>query len=126
LAGPLNREPQQRFPSGSRSWNPRPSEGGEDVTSWRPRDTFAARLRLIRGELGIDISQAATRCGLPIATWSYWERKGANPRDLLDVVLRIEHALHVDRDWLMWGGPLERRDPDAEPAPCTCHCHDKS
>lgn len=89
-----------------RSMTTRPTQ-----VNWRPRDTFGARLRLIRGELGIDIGQAAERCGVPVATWSNWERKGASPRDLLDVVLRIEHAFHVERDWLMWGGPLERRDP---------------
>jgi transcriptional regulator with XRE-family HTH domain len=81
------------------------------VAGWRPRDTFGARLRLIRGELGLDISEAAERCDVPIATWSNWERKAARPRDLLDAVLKIENALRVDRDWLMWGGPLDRRDP---------------
>lgn len=71
-----------------------------------PADTFAARLRLVRMHAGdLTILEAAERTGLNYGSWSNWER-GMMPRDLRDVVLAITGALGIDRDWLMYGGPL--------------------
>jgi transcriptional regulator with XRE-family HTH domain len=79
-----------------------------------PADTFSARLLLSRLHAGnVTIRDAAARCGIKHESWSSWER-GGHPRDLPDVVERVSGGLGVDRDWLMWGGPLsapERRDP---------------
>jgi transcriptional regulator with XRE-family HTH domain len=79
-----------------------------------PADTFAVRLMLVRHHAGdITIRSAADRCGLNYGSWSNWER-GGKPRDLLDTVERISEALSIDRDWLLFGGPLaqevRRRD----------------
>jgi len=71
-----------------------------------PQDTFAGRLMLVRLHAGgLTIQEAAERCGLTNQSWSNWE-KGMKPRDLLDVVNAISDGLEIDRDWLLFGGPL--------------------
>jgi len=80
------------------------------ATGWIPQDTFKARLRLVREELGLTVREAAARCGFHYATWSTWER-GTDPRHMVAVVEKISATLGVDRDWLMWGGPLRRSAP---------------
>jgi transcriptional regulator with XRE-family HTH domain len=71
-----------------------------------PADTFAARLTLARLHAGnLTLQEAAERCDLIGQSWSNWER-GMVPRDKADVVEAISSGLGVDRDWLMWGGPL--------------------
>lgn len=73
---------------------------------WVPADTFAARLALARMHAdNITIRDAAERCGLNYGSWSNWER-GKKPRDLLETVEAISEGLGVDRDWLLFGGPL--------------------
>ena len=79
-----------------------------------PRDTFALRLIALRIELGLTVEEAATKCGLKYQTWSTWER-GAIPRRQGAVVAAISLALGVDRDWLMYGGPLRPETPAPEP-----------
>lgn len=81
------------------------SEAVEQAQPWRPMDTFGTRLLLIRKELGLSQEQAAARCGLDDGSWSNWEN-GTSPRNLPVVVHHIVSALNVDRDWLIWGGPL--------------------
>lgn len=74
-----------------------------------PADTFAGRLMLTRLHAGgLTIQEAAARAGLLNQSWSNWER-GKQPRDKEDVVTAISEALDVDRDWLMWGGPLSEK-----------------
>lgn len=83
-----------------------PANTDERQRSTIPIDTFAARLMLVRMHAGyLTINEAAERCGLNYGSWSNWER-GKQPRDLLGVVQAISENLGVDRDWLMWGGPL--------------------
>lgn len=67
-----------------------------------PEDTLASRLVQLRHGLGLTQAEAAEKCDLDDGSWSNWER-GARPRDMVDVVAKITDALHVDRDWLMWG-----------------------
>jgi transcriptional regulator with XRE-family HTH domain len=55
--------------------------------------------------------QAAAACGLNRATWRLWEA-GGSPRNMADVVAKITRGLGVDRDWLLWGGPLASEDTD--------------
>lgn len=71
-----------------------------------PEDTFAVRLVIIRSTLGLTQKEAAQRCGLDDGSWSNWEN-GAKPRGMDRVVEAICSNLSVDRDWLMWGGPLK-------------------
>lgn len=71
-----------------------------------PTDQFRYRVLLARLHAGgLTTREAAARCGVTYASWSNWER-GMKPRDLLDVVEKISEGLEVDRDWLLWGGPL--------------------
>jgi transcriptional regulator with XRE-family HTH domain len=71
-----------------------------------PQDSFEARLILVRLHAGnLTIEKAAARCGLLNQNWSNWER-GIKPRDKEDTVRRISEGLGIDREWLMWGGPL--------------------
>lgn len=75
-----------------------------------PADTFAARLRLARMHAAdITIRDAADMCGLNYGSWSNWER-GAAPRNLIEIVETISAKLSVDRDWLLFGGPLAGAD----------------
>jgi transcriptional regulator with XRE-family HTH domain len=83
------------------------------VTSQRlvPADTFAGRLMLSRLHAGnLTIQEAAQRCGLVDQSWSNWEH-GRLPRDRVEIVEAISEGLNVDRDWLMYGGPLAIASP---------------
>jgi transcriptional regulator with XRE-family HTH domain len=77
----------------------------------RPRDTFSARLVLVRHDLGLSQAQAAKLCGVSQAAWSNWEHNEI-PRDQGAVVNKIAEATGYRRDWLMWGLPI-----DAHPEP---------
>ena len=84
--------------------------------TWVPRDTFGARLVLLRRELDLSTEEIAGRCGLNRATWQTWEH-GSSPRNMSAVVAQIALATGADRDWLMWGGPLGGlNSPPAQPA----------
>lgn len=74
-------------------------------SAWVPTDIFGNRLVLIRRELHLTVKEAAAKCGVHYATWSTWEN-GTKPGDLAGVVQTISRELGVNRDWLMWGGPL--------------------
>jgi transcriptional regulator with XRE-family HTH domain len=78
----------------------------ETVGAWRPTDTLGARLILLRRELGLSQRDAAVRAGIPFGQWQGKEDDGRQPRGLDVKVARIAVAFGVDRDWLMWGGPL--------------------
>lgn len=73
--------------------------------AWIPADTFGTRLLIARKQKGLTVERVAKLCGVAHPTWTTWEN-GAHPRDLVGAVSRIASALEVDRDWLMWGGPL--------------------
>lgn len=73
---------------------------------WRPSDTLAARLILMRRELKLSQRQAAERAGIPFGQWQGLEDEERQPRGINLKVQRIARAFQVDRDWLMWGGPL--------------------
>jgi transcriptional regulator with XRE-family HTH domain len=80
-------------------------------SGWVPRDTFATRLVLARAAAGMTRDEAAAACGLNRATWRLWEQ-GGSPRNMAEVVSKIAAGLGVDRDWLLWGGPLaDENDP---------------
>lgn len=70
--------------------------------TWIPTDTFAARLTLVRKELGLNGKDFAERVGYDAGTLNNWEW-GRMPRDLAGVVNAISEATGVDRAWLMWG-----------------------
>lgn len=70
---------------------------------WRPEDTLASRLLLVRHELHISQREAAERTGLTFGEWQSMEN-GAAARGLDRKVSAIASGLGVDRNWLMWGG----------------------
>ena len=57
---------------------------------------------MVRRRMGWNIKEASAKAGLDDGSWSNWER-GALPRNLAEVVGRIQAATGVDRDWLVWG-----------------------
>jgi transcriptional regulator with XRE-family HTH domain len=80
---------------------------------WRPTDTIGARLILMRRTLGLTQREAADRAGIPFGQWQGLEDDERQPRGLDVKVQRIALAFNVDRDWLMWGGPLDPSEPGA-------------
>lgn len=84
-----------------------------------PRDSLANRLVLIRRELGLSQREAAMRCGVGFGSWQSWEN-GSSPRNELRKLSQVAEELHVDRDWLLFGGNLRpeewaARDSNSEP-----------
>lgn len=77
----------------------------QPTEKWIPRDTLATRILLVRTQLGLSQREAAARTGIPYGSWQSME-DGRSPRDLAAKVAAVSLALGVDRDWLMWGGPL--------------------
>ncbi len=70
-----------------------------------PRNTFAARLVLLRHELGLTVDEVSTQCGVASATWSTWEH-GTKPRDMAETCTKISDATGYSRDWLAFGTPI--------------------
>lgn len=80
------------------------------VVATIPADTFAHRLLLVRAQLHLTVKEASDRCGLNYGSWSKWER-GALPRDKVEIADAIAEGLSIDRDWLLFGGPLTKPTP---------------
>lgn len=71
---------------------------------WRVDDSsFGARLALIRQRMDWNLKEAALACDVPAASWTNWERRGADPRALLAVVRRIADRTGCDYLWLLVG-----------------------
>lgn len=71
-----------------------------------PVDSFGNRLMLARAYAGhLSIREAAELCDLGRGAWTNWE-KGARPADIIDIATVVADKLGVDRDWLLFGGPL--------------------
>lgn len=80
--------------------------GEPEVRGSIPSDTFAARLALVRHFAGrLSIEQAAAQAGINAEAWRRWE-DGARPRDQIEASTAIAEAHGIDRNWLMFGGPL--------------------
>jgi transcriptional regulator with XRE-family HTH domain len=74
--------------------------------AWRPADSLATRLLVMRHQLKISQREAALRSGLSFGEWQSMEN-GAAARGIDRKVAAIASAFGVDRDWLMWGGALD-------------------
>ncbi len=85
----------------------------DSAHSWVPSDNFGTRLLLTRRELGLNMKEAAARCGIHYSTWSTWEN-GRKPANMASVVRAIAGGLGVSREWLMWG--QAPTDPGPGPA----------
>lgn len=84
-------------------------EGREGrVVARVPEDSYANRLMLARAEAGhLSIREAADKCGLNYASWANWER-GTRSRTQVEDAEVISEGLGIDRDWLLYGGPLRK------------------
>jgi len=68
---------------------------------WHPTDAaFGARLAMVRQGMGWNVAEAASACGLPIASWRRWERDNDRPRDYMRVCQAIAAKTDVDLAWL--------------------------
>jgi transcriptional regulator with XRE-family HTH domain len=70
-----------------------------------PADTLSNRIVLARRLAGLTIEEAAEITGLGKSSWANWEN-GMRPQRETDVIQTIAEHLGIDRDWLMFGGPL--------------------
>lgn len=82
-------------------------------------DSFAARLAMIRHEMGWNLKEAALACGFPPGSWREWELRGRDPRGLVEIAERIAERTGVDHYWLMTGRVSPGTPPDPQPAPPT-------
>ena len=80
------------------------------MDAWRPHDTLPNRLRLVRAEVGISQREGAIRIGITPRIWQNME-DGRAVRDLHKHIAAIATAYGVDREWLMWGGELDKEEP---------------
>lgn len=86
----------------------------ERAQPWRPDDTFAARLVLVRHQTGLSQQEAAEMSGIPHRTWEGWEQRPERiPANYPEVCRRISAALGVDYGWLMMGDELTEREGGA-------------
>lgn len=67
-----------------------------------PEETLAARLVLIRHELGKSQREAAEETGVPYGTWQGMEI-GRATRELDQHIRKIAETYGYDPVWLMWG-----------------------
>lgn len=77
---------------------------------WRPADTLANRLLVMRHQLRLSQREAASRSGISFGEWQSMEN-GAAARSIDVKVAKIAEAFRVDRDWLMWGQALGNNYP---------------
>src|SRR4051794_8260967 len=85
------------------------------VSPWRPNDSFATRVKLVRMHLGDSQRSFAERTGLTYGEIQSIE-SGARVREEIDKGRRIALATRVDREWLLFGGPLAGDDgPEDDP-----------
>lgn len=86
---------------------------------WIPDlSTFGARLAAVRQAMGWgNVAEAATACGIPVATWRNWERDGREPRGIVTKSMMIAGVTGVDYRWLAMGP--ERMPEPASPGMAT-------
>lgn len=66
---------------------------------------------LMRTELGLSQREAALRSGVSFGTIQGVE-SGRSPRNEVATLKKLADAFHVDKDWLIWGGPLDDETGD--------------
>jgi transcriptional regulator with XRE-family HTH domain len=90
------------------------TSGLAPARGWRPKDTLARRVKMVRDDLGESQRAFAVRVGMTFGELQSLEA-GASVRNEVAKVKRIAAATGIDRDWLLFGGPLA--DPDTHPDP---------
>lgn len=83
---------------------------------WVPGlDTLGARLALIRQAMGWNLAQAATECGIPVASWRNWENRGKEPQGLVTISMKIAGVTGIDYRWIALG-PIPEVAPTLQAA----------
>lgn len=85
---------------------------------WRPTDTLANRVALIRNEMGLTQREMALRTGITFGKIQGIEN-GRSVHHEVEVLNKIATSLGVDRDWLMHGGGLGGVEPEWGGQPVT-------
>jgi hypothetical protein len=71
---------------------------------WIPSvDSFSSRLALVRHRMGWNIKEAARECGVPPASWRFWEVDGGQPRNIITIAMGIAGRTGCDYLWLVHG-----------------------
>lgn len=83
---------------------------GVEAQPWVPALTFAAKLAIVRNEMGWNIKEAARACGIKPQSWRGWEIERRVPHDQLAVAKKIADATGVDLQWLLFGDQLAPDD----------------
>ena len=74
------------------------------VRDWIPSTSdFAARLVLVRHQMGWNLKEAALACGVKAQSWREWELENRKPRDYEGVCRQISDRSGCDFVWLMTG-----------------------
>ena len=76
-----------------------------EVEAWRPQDTLANRITLLRSSLGLSQEEFCDKTGITKGVLQGMEG-GRHPRNETATLARIALATGVDREWLAFGGPL--------------------
>ena len=74
--------------------------------TWTPELSFAARLAIVRHQMGWNIKEAALACGFRPQSWRGWELEGRLPHDIRNIIDTIAERTGVDPDWLFRAGPM--------------------
>ena len=83
-----------------------------------PRWTLGDRLRKVRRDGGYSSREFADLLGINVSSLAHYETDRARPRDLMDLVQRVQQVTGVPAGWLL-GLESDGQDPDARPAPPT-------
>lgn len=76
-----------------------------------PHDTFAARLVLLRHDLGMTQQEASDLAGVKRGAWATWE-KGRIPHDKAEIAKKIADRTGYDLRWLLYGGDVSASPTD--------------
>jgi transcriptional regulator with XRE-family HTH domain len=94
---------------------------------WVPDlSTLGARLALVRQAMGWNIAEAATACGVPVASWRNWENRGKEPRGLINVAMKIAGVTGIDYRWLALGPDQRLPEGAGSATPYYVHSQDQS
>lgn len=74
------------------------------LRDWIPSTSdFAARLVLVRHQMGWNLKEAALACGVKAQSWREWELENRKPRDYEGVCRQISDRSGCNFVWLMTG-----------------------
>lgn len=74
-------------------------------SGWRPTDSLALRVWVVRRQLGLSQREFAVKCGLTFGEVQSLEN-GAHVRDEVRKIKSIARGTGADEGWLRDGGPL--------------------